>query len=285
MNNTRFFKKTVVTKNSIEEYKYALGSAVSSDRCNRCKPTTEAQAACNLRQATKNLGWLISENFGTGDYFITLTYEGDNPTEEEARMTLDYFLRNMRALYKKASIPFRYISKTERGRGTDRIHHHLIINRCSNIKGALYWCWFFGWYKVEVIDGSDDYHKRLAGYLTTPKGSRPAMKQLYNRSHNLTEPQIIVKEITEPEFHEAPESTYDTENGSYNLVESSFQSTEDCMGKPYCCYYYTRHNDMNCFEWFKEQPKTYQKPRRYCGKKPKKNKNAAKKARRKNRKK
>lgn len=303
-NDIHFWKKTVVTKRSIEVFKYALSAEVKTDRCKRCKPTTEAQAACNLNQARQRLSWLIAENFGIGDGYITLTYEGEEPTEDEAKAVLSKWLRFMREMYKAYGYELRYISKTERGNESDRIHHHILLNFCPDLDDILYDSWYYGGYSITTVQENEGYHKALATYFTTPKGSSPAMKQLYNCSHNLSKPQISIKEITETEFQEAPESEV---NGG-KLIESSFQSSADCFGNPYCCYYYKLNSlSRSAFKELRRQKKTQGK-NLYCAgfdengvlrcvversksgakcskTQQKKRKNAAKKARRKSRRK
>lgn len=259
MNNTKHFQKTVVAGHVVEVFKYSLNSEMSTERCNRCKPTTPAQAACNLKKATQRLSWLIAENFGMGSSFVRLSYEGEEPTEAEAQKALENFLRTMRRKYKY--FEFKYISKTERGEKSDRIHHHLLISSCPDIKSLITGSWKHGSFNIEPVREDEGYHKALASYFTKTKGSSPAMKQLYNCSHNLSKPQIAVKEITEEEFVNVPESTF----MNFRLVENSFESSVDCFGNAYCCYFYQqKRGGMSRTEHRELQRTEKQQGRRLC---------------------
>lgn len=105
----------------------------SSSRKAKAKPSTEAQKALNARNAARRLTWLIQDNFGTSDFYCSLTYPSDFDTRKMNGKMFDNWLRRIKRKYKKADIDFRYIATSEQGERNHRLHHHII---CSGELGA-----------------------------------------------------------------------------------------------------------------------------------------------------
>ena len=102
----------------------------NSSRKAKAKPSTNAQKILNQKNAARRLTWLIQDNFGTNDYFLTLTYplsfEG-NEKMLNGKLFENWF-RRIRRIYKKQGVELKYISSTELGEDNKRLHHHLIIS-------------------------------------------------------------------------------------------------------------------------------------------------------------
>ena len=109
----------------VEKYQrrvYAKGEK----RSERKAPTPEQKKKENDLQAKRLLARKLEANFGEDDYFVTLTYKGDAPNQEEAKRRLDKFIRGMREDYRKLGSELKYIVVTEwQGK---RIHHHIVMN-------------------------------------------------------------------------------------------------------------------------------------------------------------
>lgn len=107
----------------------------NSTRKAKAKPSTEAQKALNARNAARRLTWLIQDNFGTADYYCSLTYPlsfAGNEKMLDGKL-FDNWMRRIKRKYKKADIDFRYIATSELGEKERRLHHHII---CSGELGA-----------------------------------------------------------------------------------------------------------------------------------------------------
>ena len=136
------------------------------------------------------------------------------------------------------------------------------MSSCPHIKSLIASSWKHGNFDIEPVEENEGYHKAIASYLTKPKGSSPAMKQLYNCSHNLSKPQIAIKEITEEEFVSVPE---DTIMNNFRLVNSSFESSVDCFGNAYCCFFYQqKRGGLSRTEHRELQRSEKQQGRRLC---------------------
>ena len=99
-------------------------------RRSRCKPTSEIQRRLNQKNAEKRLTRLVHTNFTEDDIALHLTYRpGEEPeTKEGAQRDLQNYIRRLKRRYTKLGKEFKYISCTEYGKKTNRIHHHLIIS-------------------------------------------------------------------------------------------------------------------------------------------------------------
>lgn len=96
----------------VEKYQrrvYAKGEK----RSERKAPTPEQKKKENDLQAKRLLARKLEANFGEDDYFVTLTYKGDAPNQEEAKQRLDKFLRGIRLDYRKLGSELKYIVVTE----------------------------------------------------------------------------------------------------------------------------------------------------------------------------
>ena len=96
--------------------------------------TKEEQIKVNKRAAEKKLRRLINENFQEGDTHLVLDYikERRPAGRKQMREDADDFLREMRKLYKRHGIPFKYIHVMEIGK-KGALHHHLVINTPEEI--------------------------------------------------------------------------------------------------------------------------------------------------------
>ena len=80
--------------------------------------TKEEQIKVNKRAAEKKLRRLINENFQEGDTHLVLDYRKERRPagRKQMREDADDFLREMRKLYKRHGIPFKYIHVMEIGK-------------------------------------------------------------------------------------------------------------------------------------------------------------------------
>lgn len=125
--------------------------------------TTIQQAKINERSALRKLYLLINANFKPNDLYLTLTYEKNIPTPEEAKGNLSKFLRKLRDKYKKLGGVLKYIGITEHHKR--RIHHHLLINKIGIGISHIKKFWQFGFSKVQLFTGEPEDADRLANYF------------------------------------------------------------------------------------------------------------------------
>lgn len=144
---------------------------------------------------------LINENFQEGDTHLVLDYRKERRPAERVQMRedADDFLREMRKLYKRHGITFKYIHVMEIGK-KGALHHHLVINTPEEIsQQAIVRCWKGrGRTHHNPLDDTGQYAK-LASYLIKQSDgmlrSPDALQgKRWNSSRNLRKPKVLRKE-------------------------------------------------------------------------------------------
>ncbi len=92
----------------------------------------KAQNDLNEKNSRKRFIRLVNENFGEGDYWITLTYEDacHPKTEEEAKRNIANYLKRMNRRRKKRGLGnarYIYIMEWEQEPEGTRCHYHLLV--------------------------------------------------------------------------------------------------------------------------------------------------------------
>lgn len=152
--------------------------------------STGAQRKLNEKNARKYCKRLINTNFGNGDYWITLTYDNEHlpDTIEEAIRDMTNYIRRVNYRRKKEGLkPVKYIFVTEQGAKTNRIHHHLVIEKGNMTADALEELWKKGSRNnVRRIAEDENGLAGLSEYLTKdPKG-----RKRWHSSKNLKKPKV-----------------------------------------------------------------------------------------------
>ena len=155
-------------------------------RRKRCKPTSEIQAKLNQRNAEKKLTRLVHNNFTENDIALHLTYRnGEEPVDEaDALRVLGYFIKRLKRRYKKAGKELKYISCTEYGKKTERVHHHLIINGGYD-RDEIEKLWGRGYANSKRLQFEEDGVTGLARYIAKDKH----FFKRWNQSRNLDIPE------------------------------------------------------------------------------------------------
>lgn len=177
------------------------GNRKNEKRNKKNKPTKDAVMKVNQRNAERDLTMKLNHNFNAGDLHVTLTYDGEEPTKEEARKEKDKFLRNLRNYCKKENIEFKRIDVTEFE--NKRIHHHIVMSKVDIDVINKYWR--KGFVKISVLDESGNY-KKLAEYLIketskTFRNPDNPNKRRFSCSRNIVTPVIKRERVSERELY------------------------------------------------------------------------------------
>ena len=170
--------------------KSVASSSREKRRGEKNKPTREAAMKANQKAAEKKLAMKLNHNFKPGDYHITLTYDGEAPTPEEARKDKQNFLRRLKYECDKIGIEFKRIDVTEYLNA--RIHHHMVITHMDS--DIINRAWKKGHVYFSTLNNTGDY-SGLAMYLiketskTFRDDSNPN-KRRYSQSRNIVMPEI-----------------------------------------------------------------------------------------------
>ena len=91
--------------------------------------TKEAQERANHARSIRREIMLAEANFTSRDYFLHLTYKGNEPSFERAEKDVRNFLQRVKYLRKKRGLDdVKYICVIEDGEGKKRIHAHMLIS-------------------------------------------------------------------------------------------------------------------------------------------------------------
>ena len=175
------------------------------------KPSKEEMWLANQRTKERKLCRLIEDNFGGGDWHLTLTYKkNERPDPDQAHERLKKLLDKLRTEYKKFGYQLKYISVTEYR--NHAIHHHIVINNI--VKGQVTTAllvqkiWMYGRPDFRPLDDNGDY-RQLAEYFIkeTSKTARAEdckYRQSYSCSRNLQRPEPEIQKMSAKEFKELP---------------------------------------------------------------------------------
>lgn len=239
-----YCKKTVLAGRTLEIEKYnRWGQAKGRIRGQKVQLSSEEQQKRNEAQAVRKLTWEINENFGPGDYHLTLTYRDPAPEPEEAKKQLAKYLRKLRGAYRKAGAELKYIAVTEYKH--QRIHHHLILNRFDS--AVISGLWTFGYARSSFLDGTGSYW-RLAAYLVKEtrksfSGDAKALagKRRWTPSKNLKHPEPKVEEVARSGFRKEPSRALKHKGQQYFLdPDRPWEVYVDLAGFEHLIAYYRR---------------------------------------------
>lgn len=157
-------------------------------RNNRYKPTSEVQAKLNETNSIRKLERLLHCNFTSKDYALHLTYADDKlpPDSEAAQKDVQKFLRRVRRWYKLQGKELKYICVTEKGKRSERVHHHLILSGEVD-RSELESFWRLGYANTKRLQFTKNGISGLAKYIT----KQPLLFKRWSASRNLKKP--IVK--------------------------------------------------------------------------------------------
>lgn len=165
--------------------------------------TKEKVQKNNDRMAAKKLTRILNANFDKNCWHDTLTYQGEEPTAEEAARRFRNFIARARRACAKAGIEFKWVAATEYL--NERIHHHLITNAPLDL---IKKCWGNGHVLPRPLDDGPNYSK-LAEYIIkeTTKSFRMedcTFGSRYSHSRNLVIPVPQVEEVNEKQLFADP---------------------------------------------------------------------------------
>ena len=159
--------------------------------------TTEEIRKANQRNRIRKVQRIILANFRHGRT-VHLTYRKEDRPEtfEEALQHRKRFMDRMRAVCRKAGIPWKWIGVTERGKKGKALHHHLIVEDLTepvDILRTIGALWKYGRVTSTAMEEEDDLFEGLAEYLLKKETKEDEKGTSYSHSRNL----IIPKEKKE----------------------------------------------------------------------------------------
>ena len=183
-------------------------------RAAKHETTTAAQKIINTKLAQGRLEMKLAANFSSKDYFVTFTYEGENPDRKTVKKNKNAFIRQLRTIRRARNQVFKWVFSIEHKHGDGRYHLHSVIN-AANRKldfDEIRSLWPHG--HVEITRLFDSKHAfcswlDIARYMTKErpedgKDETPVGAQVYTCSRNLEKPTIETEWIDENEPFDIP---------------------------------------------------------------------------------
>lgn len=188
----------------------------------RQRISSAAQARLNVRTSRDKLEQLLACNFGDGDLWVTLTYDDKHlPADRDgARKMLQRFFRQLRAVRKRRGDILKYVYCTQQilDDGTERLHHHMIINRTDaddfdDVRGL----WAAGAnIKTVRLNGDDDLTDKASYMCHEPVelGKPKPGEQMWTPSRGLARPVVETMDVPDSVTLEAPAGATNIESDS-----------------------------------------------------------------------
>ncbi len=187
-------------------------TAVRKARQSRTRASPPKIKRLNDERSRKYFRWMLNNNFGAGDYHITLTFARE-PAKEEGRKEFSNFIRRVRRLYDKAGVEFRYMYVCEGRRSGARLHYHLICNSGVS-RDDIEARWKLGIVNSDRLQPDiNEGLCALSQYLTKSKASAEKYERSWNCSSNLKRPDEVVDDnrITKKKMRKMQEATRNDE--------------------------------------------------------------------------
>lgn len=169
-------------------------------RAAKKKRSSEKQKNANEVKAERDLTRILNAGLRGGDYYLTMTYNEDEPRQDEAKKEIKNCINRWKNLYKKHGFDLMWLAVTEYE--DKRIHHHIVMNAGPDIL-AVMGKWKRGFVKARIVDDSGQYCK-LAHYLI--KATRKTFakeeslnKKRWSRSRGNWPKPIITKTVIKRE--------------------------------------------------------------------------------------
>lgn len=120
-------ERVVVAGNRMEVSVYPVFQPPGVRR-GKCHPTKEIQQKINERNSINQGVRLAEANFGSNDYALHLTYAKEPDDLKAAQRVLSNFISRLKRLYARKGKELKYMKRTETGKSSGRLHHHLFIS-------------------------------------------------------------------------------------------------------------------------------------------------------------
>lgn len=168
-------------------------TAKSGRRAKKSKPSSETQERLNKRNAERKIIRLLNTNFCADDIRLDLTYRpGHLPDDDESAIReMRNFLRRVRYRRKKLGLPdLKYVVVTEKGKRTNRYHHHIVINCGDMSPRELGEIWGHGYPTIKPLQFDEQGITGIAKYMV----KEPILNRRWYASQNLEQPTEVTRD-------------------------------------------------------------------------------------------
>lgn len=227
------------------EYSEEEQQAVKQPRRTRSRASPPKVKRLNDEYSRRYFEWMLQNNFGTGDYHVTLTF-AKLPTKEKAKREFDNYIRRLRRLYKKYNVPLDYIYVVEGKPDGDKLHprlHYHIVLRGGPPRDDVEKLWKLGTANCDKLQPDpQDGLAALSRYLSKSKTRAEKYERAWNCSQGLKRPDEITDDnaVSRKRMRKLQEAARNDEVKRYLeriyigwIVISAEVGTNEVTGRPY----------------------------------------------------
>lgn len=170
---------------------YKRGTADEARMKERIR-SSRAQQKQNDKMAEDAFRRKAETNFGSRDYFLTLTYKGPAPSMEQARRDFRNFIDRVNRARKRKELPAcKYMAVIEAGNRTGRAHHHVLIDGGLS-RDEYEEIWGKGFANCDRLQTKDNGLRGICKYMLKAAGAeaREKDRKRWTCSRNLKDPKV-----------------------------------------------------------------------------------------------
>lgn len=172
------------------EYSEEEQNAVRQSRRTRIHSTMPKIKQLNDKRSRQYFRWLLENNFGMGDYHVTLTFAKE-PSRMGGKKAYANYIRRLRRLYQKSGVELKYIAVLEGRRSGARLHYHMVLSG-GIPREQIEEAWGLGMANTDRLQPEKtDGLGRLAAYLTKSIELAEKYERSWNCSTNLKRPDEV----------------------------------------------------------------------------------------------
>ena len=224
-----YIKKVTRAGNRIVVEKYYTSRYGSKGKCTRSQnygKTPENMAVRNARYAQQKADNIFNENFHTGDLTITLTFTKENRPEnmKEMQAIWSKYLKQLRTVYKKAGVTFKWQKGIDPTKSNPHIHLALTYIDTRTLPA-----WEYGGVHIVHVQDRDNHVFGSYMYKQGKISEEDNEKLLsgrkltcYSHSRNCVIPEPKVTVITSDHWTDEPKAPE-----GYYIFEKNIENWED----------------------------------------------------------
>lgn len=177
------------------EYSEEEQQAARMPRRARTRASPPKIKRMNDEYSRRYFEWLLLNNFGAGDFHVTLTF-AKVLSKEAAQRELNNYIRRLRRLYRRYGEPLDYLYVTEGkpdgAKDNPRLHYHIVL-RGGPPRDEIEKLWKLGTANCDNLQ-PDPYEglTALARYLMKSRKSAEKYERVWNCSQSLKRPDDVI---------------------------------------------------------------------------------------------
>lgn len=225
------------------EYSEEEQQAVRMARRTRARASPPKIKNLNDSNSRRNYRWLFHNNFGAGDFMITLTFAKltDKPSSQR---DFRNFVKRVRRLYERNGAELKYLYVYEGKCSGTRPHYHVVFNAAPGIPSDdIVKLWRLGYTNTRVLQPDDSgLCEAMCEYLAKEQKHASKYERSWNGSANLKRPDEITDDnaVSRKRMRKLQDAARNDEVKRYLeriyigwIVLSAEVGTNEVTGRPY----------------------------------------------------